>query len=199
MTPERAAAVLGIGLDADRVAIERAYLRRARATHPDVASGRPADGAAFHEVVEARSTLVHRLGERSTVGAQRTSTPASTSRPTVAPQTYAPMPQGPVLLATWVGILLLAAFLSIYQVPHPLTIAEPLVRWAVLIGSMFGFARTGRRAFLVIAVVAIAATVVWMVIETTLGSLLGLLCIVPAFLGLANAGLASRRLRRARG
>ena len=54
MTPDRAAQVLGIGVDASREVIEHAFLRRAREAHPDAGGS----AEAFREATEARDTLL---------------------------------------------------------------------------------------------------------------------------------------------
>lgn len=195
MTPERAADVLGVALDAEPAVIEHAFQRRARATHPDLVSGseRPGEdaehrgvpgeaGAAFREAAEARRVL---LATRTTA--------APAPRIVVRDE---PRIQGPGLLAAWAGLLVLAAFLAIFRAPYPLTIAEPLIRWAVLVGAAIAFAATGRRALMALAIVAEVASVAMTVAITTFGGLVALLITLPALLGAFTAGLARHRMRR---
>ena len=191
MTPERAAAVLGVPVDATPADVEHAFQRRARATHPDLApaeaDGADASGAAaepaagFREATEARRVLL-------------------SARPGIVPPPTlivhdGPRLQGPGLLAVWAGLLVVAAFLAIFRAPYPFTLAEPLVRWAVLILAAIAFARTGRRALLAVAVVAEVATVAMTVAVTTLGGLIALLITFPALLGAFTAGIVRQRWR----
>lgn len=200
MTPDRAAEVLGVGVEAAPAAIERAFQARARVTHPDVGGG---SAEAFREASTARDVLVAyaRLGEASdAVAGKRGAYPPGRYGPADGPPPirftiYRARPQGPWLLAAWVGILVIAAFFGIYGAPHPFTVAEPLLRWAVLIGAAFAYGRTGRGALLTIAVIAVAATVVLTVLFTSFGGLLSLLLLLPGMLGLSTAGIAQRRFR----
>lgn len=194
MTPERAAEVLGVAVDADPTAVEHAFQRRARATHPDLSSsGAPsdaagssaADGAAFREAAEARRVLL-------------VPRPAADPPPRLIVRD-GPRLQGPGLLAVWAGLLVVAAFLSIFAAPYPFTIAEPLIRWAVLIASTMAFAATGRRPFMVLAIVAELATLAMTIAFTTFGGLVALLITLPALLGAFTAGIVRQRfIERAR-
>ena len=172
MTPDRAAQILGVKVDATHEEVERAFLRKARETHPDAGGS----ATAFREATEARDTMLrvvpYPLVDRS--GPQR---------------------QGPLLLASWVAILLIAAFLSIYGVEHPFGWLEPIVRWAVLIGAALAWGVTGRRGWLVLAIVAIAATAVMTIVFTSFGGLIALLLISPAMLGLGVSGINRARSR----
>lgn len=179
MDVEHAAAVLGVAAGATRSEIAAAFARRARRTHPDVDGG---DARAFQETVEARDTLL-----RVTSPAGRQPPPASAS-PIMRPRI-----QGPRLLAVWAGLLVIAAFLAIYAVDHPVHPVEAVVRWTLLGASAVAFGATGRRAFLVAALVLIAITVALTLVATSLGGLLALLLLVPAMYGLGLAGLARRR------
>ena len=173
MTPDRAAEVLGVAVDASHEDVERAFLRKAREAHPD--SGGSA--AAFREATEARDTLLRVV-------------------PYVVIDRGGPGRQGPLLLAAWVAILLIAAFLSIYGVYHPFGLVEPLVRWAVLIGAALAYGMTGRRGWLVLAIVAIAATALLTILYTSFGGLIALLLVSPAMLGLGLSGISRARSRR---
>lgn len=199
MTPERAAEVLGVSVDAAPAEVERAFHRRARVTHPDVAEGVPpaADGdadadaaAAFREVLQARDALLR------------------TPRPPDAPATVRvvaevgrdgrPIPrvQSVRLMTVWAGLLALAAFLAIFRAAQPLSLAEPLVRWGVLLVSAVAYAATGRRVFLVLATAAEVATLALTVLFASFGGLVGLLITLPALLGAFTGGLARERVRR---
>ena len=69
MTPEAAAAILGVTLDVTRQGLAEAYRRRARETHPDRLEGilpheARAAGREFVAVTEARDVLSAYLDER---------------------------------------------------------------------------------------------------------------------------------------
>ncbi|MFC5788311.1 J domain-containing protein, partial [Agromyces tardus] len=74
MTPDEAAAVLGIGRDADETAIDRAYRRLARELHPDRYVGAPATAVRaasdrFIDVTRAREVLLGSAAARTRAGA----------------------------------------------------------------------------------------------------------------------------------
>jgi hypothetical protein len=186
MDVERAAEVLGVAPGASRREVSAAFARRARSTHPDVTGG---DAEAFQEALDARDTL---LLAAATDGRPTASAPRSASAASGMP---APRLQGPGMLAVWAGLIALAGFLAIYAVDHPLHPVEAVVRWTLLGASAVAFGATGRRGFLGVALALIAATVVFTLLETSLGGLLGLLLLVPAMYGLSLAGLARRRFR----
>ena len=112
------------------------------------------------------------------------------------PSTGRPVPRrSPLLLWTWVGILLIAAFLSIYASAFPLGGVEPFVRFAVIIGSLIAYAHTGMRAWLVLALLALAATAVTTIVFTSIGSLLGMLIMVAPVFGLMLMGVETAKRR----
>lgn len=187
MTPERAAELLGVTVDASPTEVERAFHRRARLTHPDVSADEsPEDaGAAFREAAAARDVLL-----RPHAPLRRVIDDAySDGRPV-------PRVQGAGLIAVWAGLIVLAAFLSIFRSDYPLPIAEPLARWGILLIAAVAYAATGYRVFLVIAIVAEVASLVLTIRYASLGGLLGLLITLPALLGAFTGGLARERVRR---
>lgn len=177
----RAAAILGIPPGAGRREIAAAFARRARATHPDRSGG---DVAAFREAVLARDTLLSAADAAPPEGIRRVAIDG-------------PRPQGAILLATWAGVLAIAAFCSVYGAEHPVHPVEAVVRWVLLASSAVAYGATGRPAFLGIALVLVAVTVVVTIVETSFGGLVGLLLVIPALYGLALSGVARARLRRA--
>lgn len=176
MTPAAAAALLGVDIQATAPEVEHAFRVRARQVHPD--SGGADD--AFIRLTEARDILLQ-------------------------PQEPMPFVVGtrPVrrrswpLFWTWVGLLALAIALSAIMAPQPFTIAEPLVRYPLLVVGLLGYALTGRTGFGVLAVIAIAATALVALLFTTLGALVGLLIMVAAIYGLALIGRTAPMLVRA--
>ena len=196
MTPERAAQVLGIATTASPAEISAAFAHQARLSHPDVDSG---DAGRFRDVVEARTLLLSRAAEAdaAAAAAARAAGETGDGRVYVTRHVDGPRIQGPWLIAGWVAILLVAAFLSIFRASYPLTVAEPLLRWALLIAAAVYFAQTARRPAMVVAILMIVATVAMTVLFATLGGLVGLLVMLPAILGLFTAGIARERMARA--
>lgn len=177
MTPDAAAAVLGVALDATHEQVESAYRARARESHPDRASG---DAETFRRVTEARDVL---LGM-----------PVNAPVTTVIPVARWSWP----LFWAWVGVIGVAVFLSIFRAPEPLGRVEPVVRFALLGGSLIAYALTGFRQWFWIAVVAMAWTAIVTVVFTSFGPLVGLLLLVAPFYGLTLLGRATAARAAAR-
>jgi len=213
MSPERAAEVLGVDVDAEPHIVTGAFAARARRTHPDVDGG---SADAFREAVEARNTLLSggrtsdgfRARQQAGAGApdgyivfdEDVDAPADGRGGDSAefpPWVIVPLAPSPALIAVGTGLLLIGAFLSIYDVPYTWTIAEPIARWVVLIAAAIAFAATGRRGFLVVMLLAVAVTLVVNVAITTIGGLLGLFVTMPAIVAINAAGFARRRRRAA--
>ncbi|MBI5161070.1 MAG: J domain-containing protein [Micrococcales bacterium] len=189
MTPERAAEVLGVSVDASPADVERAFHRRARATHPDVVRDAAPDsdaGAAFREALQARDALLRLRAAPARVFVDDLD---RGGRPI-------PRVQSVRLMAVWAGLIAVAAFLAIVQAAQPLSLAEPLVRWGVLLVSALAYAATGRRVFLVLAIVAELASLTVTVLFASFGGLVALLITLPALLGAFTGGLARERVRR---
>lgn len=209
MSPERAAEVLGVDVDAEPHIVTGAFAARARRTHPDVDGG---SADAFREAVEARNVL---LGRDRTRDGFRARQEASAGAPDgyivfdedpdgdgsgiradeFPPWVIVPLAPSPALIAVGTGLLLIAAFLSIYDVPYTWTIAEPIARWAILIAAAIAFASTGRRGYLLVMVVCVAVSLVVGVAITTIGGLLGLFVMMPGIVAINAAGFARRRRR----
>ncbi|RWZ52430.1 hypothetical protein ELQ90_00225 [Labedella phragmitis] len=200
MSPERAAEVLGIDVDASPHEVTNAFAARARRTHPDVEGG---SAEAFREAVEARNVLLSRTSAGTTVpDGYIVFDEEQPGRPSPADEfpywVIVPRAPSPALIAVGGGLLLIAAFLSIYDVPYPWTLAEPITRWVALIAAALAFAVTGRRGFLAVMVVLVIATLVVNVAITTIGGLLGLFITMPAIVAINAAGFAARRRRTAK-
>ncbi|RUQ98278.1 J domain-containing protein [Labedella endophytica] len=214
MSPERAAEVLGVDVGAEPHIVTGAFAARARRTHPDVDGG---SADAFREAVEARNVL---LGRDRTRDGFRARQEASAGAPDgyivfdedpsgaagggsgvrsdeFPPWVVVPLAPSPALIAVGTGLLLISAFLSIYDVPYTWTIAEPITRWAILIAAAVAFAATGRRGFLIVMLVCVAVSLVVGVAITTIGGLLGLFVMMPAIVAINSAGFARRRRRAA--
>jgi hypothetical protein len=171
MTPEEAAALLGVRVDATRAEIEFAYRRAARASHPDITG----ESTAFMRVTEAHDVLLD----------------AQTAA-VVEPQRAEP-PLSIPLLITWVALMGFAIAVSIGASGFPLTPLEPVLRFGLLAVGSIGYAITGKRVYLVLAVIGIAATAVATVLFTSFGSLLGMLLLAAPLYGLL---ITRARLRR---
>jgi DnaJ domain len=194
MSPEDAAAVLGVSLDASAADIENAYRRRARSTHPDrfvdASRSREATGE-FIGVAEAHDVLVARLGAVS-----------SRATPFVGPvssQMSSPIPgrRSRLLLATWAGVTLVAIFVSIYAGAPAWGVWEPIARYGLVFVALMAFALTGRTPWLVTALLTLAVSAVITLVATTFGALLGLFLLVAPVYGLVTIGreVAIRRDR----
>lgn len=212
MSPERAAEVLGVDVEAEPHVVTGAFAARARRTHPDVEGG---SAEAFREAVEARNTLLSRDRTREGFRARQEASAGAPdgyivfdesddprgndANPSAEfpPWVVVPLAPSPALIAVGTGLLVIAAFLSIYDVPYPWTIAEPIARWVLLIASAVAFATTGRRGFLVVLVLLVIATLVINVAITTIGGLLGLFFTMPAIAAINAAGFVRRRRRAA--
>lgn len=191
MSPEDAAAVLGVSLDASAADIENAYRRRARTTHPDrfVDATRSREAAReFIGVVEAHDVLVSRLGASSPTAIPFAEVPVSGP---------IPRPRSRLLLGTWAGVTLVAIFVSIYAGAPAWGVGEPIARYGLIFVALVAFALTGRTPWLVTALLTLAATAVITLVATTFGALLGLFLLIPPVYGLVTIGreVAVRRAR----
>jgi hypothetical protein len=185
MTPDDAAAALGIAVDASPHEVRAAYRRAARDVHPDRqtdASMRDAAlaSATFIRVTQARDLLL--------ALAVRDAAPTTTLRQ-ARPST--------TLMWTWVALLSIGIAASVLASDFPLTPFEPAIRFALLAVSATAFAITGERVWWVLMWVAIAATALETILFTTLGSLLGMLLLAAPIYGLSVIGWARRRMRDA--
>lgn len=191
--------MLGVDVEASPHEITAAFAARARRTHPDVEGG---SADAFREAVAARNLLLARKNAGSTAPdgyiVFDDEVPARTEAGDEFPYwVIVPRAPSPALIGVGGGLLLVAAFLSIYDVPYPWTLAEPIARWVVLIAAALAFAISGRRGFLAVMLVLVAATLVVNVAITTIGGLLGLFITMPAIVAINAAGFAARRRRTA--
>lgn len=166
--------MLGVTADAPRPEIDAAYRRAARALHPDLDGAEP---AAFIRATEARQVLIDlpRAEPVPLVVAHRGRRPLS----------------WPVLV-TWIALLVFAVAVSIGGSDLPLGPIDPILRWASLAVGAIGFGVTGRRGFLVLTVIAIAATAVLTIVFTSIGALLGMFLLAAPLYGLLVMGRSRR-------
>jgi hypothetical protein len=217
MTPEEAAAVLGIAPDASPTEIDRAYRQLARELHPDRFVGRPsaeAEAASERFILAARAheTLAQAARWREHAPPEAAPGPAGRPReyetppePTGRPREHeAPetTPEPTVraaasaamvtafswpLFLTWALLLTVGAALSFSSGP----VASWVDWWPRLVlleGFALATALTGRKWVWVTTLVLLGVTAVMTVIDTTEVGLLGLGCMLIASFGLAVQG-----------
>ncbi len=182
MTPEDAAAVLGVAAGASRKQIDLAYRRLARESHPDRMAG-----AALREQALAQALFVRATEARTVLfrGLALLEAEASVSR--LPPKHNWP------LLAAWVAVFIVATTVSVVGSTLPLSVWEPVFRFGLMGVSAVAFALTGARVWLVLLGVAIAATAVITIAFTTFGALLGMFLLAAPLYGLFAAGRGRTR------
>ncbi|MBM7504268.1 J domain-containing protein [Agromyces aurantiacus] len=187
MSPDEAAAVLGVARDAELADIDRAYRRLARELHPDRYVGRPVEestaaAARFIQVAHAREVLVafaNRPAPASgRVVVERPAADGAAPRPTPVPRFSW------WVFGAWALLLLAGAALSTATGPI-LTPLDLWLRLALLVSFALATSLTRRswvwRTTLVLLVLSGAAVIA----STTVAGLLGL-----GFMAVASVGLA---------
>ena len=205
MTPDEAAAVLGVRRDADGAEIDRAYRHLARELHPDRFAGRPAADVRaanerFVDVTRARDVLLRSAVDRVRGPAEGTgqgrdggARAGATPRPRIrivderVVDVEAARPAGPSswwLFGTWTLLLLVGAVLALsgLWVWSPIDLS---VRVGLLVGSAIATGLTGLRWLWRTTLVLIGVNAVATVLATTFGGLLGLGFMIVASFGLA--------------
>ncbi|MEI5582674.1 MULTISPECIES: J domain-containing protein [unclassified Agromyces] len=189
MTPDEAAAALGVDRDADSAEIDRAYRRLARELHPDRYTGRPAEEVRaasdrFIEVTRAHDVLLaapRRAAASARIVVDRPPADAS------APRVEYVRPFGWWLFAAWAALLVAGAILSTGTGPI-VTPADLWVRLGLLVAFALATALTGRRWVWRVTLVLLALSAVAVIAATTVGGLLGLGFMIVACFGLAVQG-----------
>lgn len=189
MTPDEAAAALGVDRDADSAEIDRAYRRLARELHPDRYTGRPADEVRaasdrFIEVTRAHDVLLaapRRPAPSARIVVERH--PADAARPETAYR----RPFGWWLFAAWTTLIVVGAILSTATGPL-FTPADLWARLALLIAFALATALTGRRWVWRVTLVLLGLSAIAVIASTTVAGLLGLGFMAIACFGLAVQG-----------
>ena len=206
MTPDEAAAVLGIRRDADEAEVDRAYRRLARELHPDRFIGAPeaavrAASERFIDITRAREVLLKTTASRTEAAAGSGSGPGArggtqggptdprgrVAEQPVADAAAADLPAGPFswwLFGAWALLLTVGALLSFSGGPvlHPIDL---WLRLLLLVLFALATAITRRRWVWRVTLVLIALSAVATVVHTTIVGLLGLGFMIVASFGLA--------------
>lgn len=188
MDSDAAAALLGVSVDATPVDIERAWRRRSRESHPDRFAGETGDRRAraadeFIRVTRARDVLLAR-------------NPGASVDPRPPMEWVAPRPRWR-LIALWAALALVGIFVATFGEPLPFTVVDPILRYGLLLFALVAFAATGRPLFMVLIVIAIAATALHAVLFTTFGTLLGMFLLAAPAIALVTLGRTlAERMRR---
>jgi hypothetical protein len=178
MTPEQAAAILGVTLDASAPDIERAYRRRARTVHPDrlVGASRErvdAASAEFARVTLAREVLVRELEDRPIIATLEAEGTRPTSR---------------WLVAGWLVVLCISGVISFYGGAIPYSVADVVLRLLPLAAAATAFAFSGRRVFYRVTLALLAASVLITLAFAAFGSLVSLALLLVPVIGLIAEG-----------
>jgi ABC-type multidrug transport system fused ATPase/permease subunit len=192
MTPEIAAAVLDVSVDAEKATVERAYRALARATHPDRFVGADAATTARASVMFARATQAYGiLSERAAFRASdaaRSRTGSRTFAYSSGIASAGTIPMSRAVIIGWSAVLSLAVALSITGGAAPLGVVEVSLRMAVIAYLVIAFALTGRRLFFLGLVPLAILTAVFTFFAASFWSLFALMVFLAPVLALAGAG-----------
>lgn len=190
MDPDAAAALLGVPADAAPVDVERAWRRRSRDSHPD----RFSDAT---QKAEAAEEFIRMTRARDILLARRMPTSAAVDAESPEEWVIVHRPRWR-LIALWAALALVGIFVATFGEPLPFTVADPILRYGLLVAGLVAYAATGRTPFLVLIVIAVAATALHAVLFTTFGTLLGMFLLGAPVIALVTIGhqVATRGQRR---
>ncbi|MET4581243.1 hypothetical protein ABIE21_000733 [Conyzicola nivalis] len=181
MTPEEAAAILHVGVDASASDVERAYRHSARTLHPDRLAGAPEDTVTASAEQFARLTLAHQVMVREIA-----------ERPveaTIEPDVPAePPPSGRWVIIGWLSVLLVAGVISYFGGALPRSTGDVVLRLLPLAAAGTAFALTGRRVFFALTVALLAVSVLITLVLASFGSLVALGLLLVPVVGLMVMG-----------
>ena len=148
MTTDDAAAILGVGLNASPVEVERAYRARARVLHPDRLAGASADRLAdasqkFALLTEAHEVMQHEIAERPVIATLEPEAPPRSPR---------------WVIIGWLAVMLVAGLISFFGGAIPFSTGDVVLRLLPLAAAATAFALTGRRVYYAITVALLAAS-----------------------------------------
>lgn len=192
MTPDEAAALLGVTLHASPAEIDAAYKRRARTSHPDQfvgadAAQKRAASDEFIRVTEARGILLRFAAERG-----------SRERPTViistpvAVESVVLRTAAPVSTIVWGYLLVFASVFSFVGG------ALPFSPWMLLLliptdVAAIAYARTGNRSLMVATLLLGAANAAATIAFASFGALLAFQVLLAPGIALFVLGLRTAR------
>jgi hypothetical protein len=189
MTPEEAAAVLEVGLDASTPEVERAYRRLARTLHPDRLSGASAERVAEASERFSRVALAHRVMLREI-----------DARPVIATiEPEGPLPTGRWIVLGWLSVLFVSGVISYYGGALPYSVGDIVLRLLPLAAVATAFAVTGRRAYYAATIALLAASALITLALAGFGSLVALGLLLVAVVGLIVQGRQRAERIRAAG
>jgi hypothetical protein len=189
MSPEEAAAILGVRPGASTAEVERAYRRLARDEHPDRLAGASeeriaAAGERFSQVSLAHQVMLREIAERPVIA-------------TLEPE--GPLPTGRWIVLGWLIVLFVSGVISYYGGALPYSEGDILLRLLPLAAVATAFAITGRRVFYAATIALLAASVLITLALAAFGSLVALGLLLVAVVGLIVQGRQRAERVRAAG
>jgi len=181
MTPDEAAAILHVSVDASAEEVERAYRHHARSFHPDRLAGASEQKVTqsaerFARVTLAHEVMVREINERPVV---------ATIEPERPP---GPPPSGRWVIIGWLSVMLVAGVVSFYGGVLPLSTGDVVLRLLPIAAASTAFALTGRRVFFAATVALLAVSVLFTLALATFGSLIALGLLLVPVIGLIALG-----------
>ena len=181
MTPEEAAVILNVSLDASAEDVERAYRHHARSLHPDRLAGASkekvtASAERFARVTLAHEVMVREIADRPVIA-------------TIEPEgPVGPPPGGRWVVIGWLSVMFVAGVISYFGGALPYSTGDVVLRLLPLAAASTAFALTGRRVYFAVSVALLAASVLVTLALATFGSLVALGLLLVPVVGLLTLG-----------